>query len=313
MQPPVETQKSRTWLWIVIGGGAFFLFVMAVFTLVYVAVKNDQRAEGGSAFGEKIAVVELEGVIIDSKQFIKQLKRYEDDSSVKAIIIDINSPGGGVTASQEIFQALKRASSRYDAKEKKGKPIVSAIRTVGASGAYYAAVGTNKIYANHSSIVGSIGVIASWVNYGELLKWAKMKDETMKAGALKDAGNPAREMTPEERAYLQGIIDNMHGQFIHDVASGRGMKDEDLKPLATGQVWTGEMAKPLKLVDDLGDFQYAVDETAKMVGIKGEPTLVRPEKEKRTLLDVLFSDISDILPDKTKVLETHPGFYFLWK
>src|SRR4051812_37341639 len=113
MQPPSEN-KSRTWLWIVIGGGAFFLFVMAVFTLVYVAVKNDQRAEGGSAFGEKIAVVDLDGVIIDSRQFIKQLKRYEDDSSVKAIIIDINSPGGGVTASQEIYQALRRASSRYD-------------------------------------------------------------------------------------------------------------------------------------------------------------------------------------------------------
>jgi protease-4 len=135
----------------------------------------------------------------------------------------------------------------------------------------------------------------------------------MKSGELKDAGNPSREMTPEERAYLQGIIDDMHGQFIHDVASGRKMKDEDLKPLANGRVWTGQQAEPLKLVDQVTDFQGAVDETAKMVGIKGEPTLVRPAKDKRTLLDILFNDISDVIPDRAKLMQSNVGFYYLWK
>jgi protease IV len=306
-----EPNRSRTWLWIVIGGGAFFLFVMAVFTLVYVAVKNDNKSEFGSTFGDKIGVVELEGVIIDSKQILKDLKRYRDDSSIKAIIVHINSPGGGAAASQEMYQAVKRIADQYD-KDKK-KPIVSVIGTVGASGGYYVAAGTNKIFANNASIVGSIGVIAQWYNYGDLVRWAKLKDVTLKAGELKDAGNPNRDMTPAERAYLQGIIDNMHAQFIHDVATGRKMKDDELKPLATGQVWTGQQAEPLKLIDKLTDFQGAVDETAKMVGIKGEPTLVRPTREKRTLLDILFNDASDLIPDKAKLMQTHVGFYYLWR
>lgn len=306
-----EPNRSRTWLWIVIGGGAFFLFVMAVFTLAYIAVKNDNKSEFGSGFGDKIAVVELEGVIIDSKQLLKDLKRYRDDSSIKAIIVHINSPGGGAAASQEMYQAVKRIADQYD-KDKK-KPIVAVISTVGASGGYYVAAGTNRIFANNASIVGSIGVIAQWYNYGDLVRWAKLKDVTLKAGELKDAGNPNRDMTPAERAYLQGIIDNMHAQFIHDVATGRKMKDDDLKPLATGQVWTGQQAAPLKLIDKLTDFQGAVDETAKMVGIKGEPTLVRPTREKRTLLDILFNDASDLIPDKAKLMQTNVGFYYLWR
>ncbi len=299
--------RSRTWLWIVIGGGAFFLFVMAVFTLVYLAVKNDNKSTFASGFGDKIAVVELEGVILDSKELIKNLKKYEDDSSIKAIIIHIDSPGGGAAASQEMYQAVKRI------RDHKKKPIISSISTVGASGGYYVASATNKIFANQASIVGSIGVIAQWYNYGDLLRWAKLKDITLKAGELKDAGTPNRDMTPAEREYMQGLIDNMHVQFIHDVAVGRNMKDEDLKPLATGRVWTGQQAAPLKLIDQIGDFQTAVDDTAKSVGIKGEPTLVRPEKQKRTLLDILFGDISDIIPDRAKMMQSHVGFYFLWR
>ncbi|MBI2683750.1 MAG: signal peptide peptidase SppA [Acidobacteriales bacterium] len=307
--PPTPPAKSRTLLWVVIGGGAFFLFVLAVFTLVYLAVKSDQgstRAAGG-LFSDKIGVVELEGVIFDAKPFIEQFKRYEDDSSIKAIVIEINSPGGGSEASQELYQYVKRY------RDKKKKPVVSAIRSVGASGAYYVAAGTNKIFASKSSIVGSIGVIAQWVNYGDLLKWAKLKDVTMKAGELKDAGNPARDLTPAEQAYFQELLDNMHTQFIADVASGRGAKKEDIRSIATGRVWTGEQAKELKLIDEIGDFQEAVEATAKMVDIKGEPTLVRPTREKRTLADILFGDISDLLPDKAKMLQEHVGFYYLWR
>jgi protease-4 len=309
--PPPVGAKSRTWLWIVIGGSAFFLFVLAVFTLVYIAVKSDQQTTasggGGSLFGQKIGIVELEGVIFESKPFIEQFKKYEDDGSIKAIIIEINSPGGGSEASQEIYQYVRRY------RDKKKKPVVAAIRTVGASGAYYIAAGTNKIYASKASIVGSIGVIAQWVNYGDLLRWAKMKDVVLKAGELKDAGNPTRDLTADEKAYLQELIDNMHVQFINDVADGRGVTPEDIQPLASGRVWTGEQAEQLKLVDKIGDFHTAVEETAKEVGISGEPTLVRPTREKRTLADILFGDISDLLPDKAKMMQEHVGFYYLWK
>ena len=299
--------RSRTLLWVVIGGGAFFLFVMAVFALVYVAVKNDSKADFASSFGDKIAVVDLEGIILDAKDFVKTLKKYDDDSSIKAIIIRIDSPGGGAAASQEMYQAVKRI------RDKKKKPIISSISTVGASGGYYVASATNKIFANQASIVGSIGVIAQWYNYGDLLRWAKLKDVTLKAGELKDAGTPNRDMTPAEREYMQGLIDNMHVQFIHDVAVGRNMKDDDLKPLATGRVWTGQQAAPLKLIDQIGDFQVAVEDTAKAVGIKGEPTLVRPDKQKRSLLDILFGDISDIIPDRAKMMQSQVGFYYLWR
>jgi protease-4 len=299
--------RSRIWLWIVVGGGGFFLFLMAVFTLVYMAAKSQQQADGFSGFGDKIAVVDLEGVIVDPKGVVQNLKHYADDDSVKAIILHVNTPGGGVAASQEIYREVKRI------RDEKKKRIVAQIETVGASGGYYVASATDKIYADPGSIVGSIGVIAEWYNYGDLIKWAKMKDITLKAGEFKDTGSPTRDMTPAEREYLQGMIDNMHQQFIQAVADGRHLKVEDVKAIADGKVWTGQQALPMKLVDQLGDFQDAVNDTAKAVGIKGEPVLVHPEKPRRTLLDVLFGDVSEYLPDRAKLMQSNVGFYYLWK
>lgn len=312
LQPP---RRRSTLTWVVIGGGAFFLFVMAVFTLVYLAVRGETKTASSSGFssgfGDKIGVIDVEGVILEAKPTIDQLKKFEKDDSVKAIVLHIDSPGGGAAASQEIYMYVKRIADRHN-KDKK-KPIVAAISTVGASGAYYIASACNKIYSTDASIVGSIGVIAQWVNYGDLMKWAKLKDVTMKAGALKDAGNPARDMTEPERAYLQGLIDNMHEQFIHDVAVGRNMKEEDISAIADGRVWTGQQGLPLKLVDEIADFQDAIDKTAKSVGINGEPTIVKPDKDKKTLYDILFGDVSDFLPDKARMMSDHVGFYYLWK
>ncbi len=302
-----DEAKSRAWLWIVIGGGAFFLFLMAVFTLVWIASRSGQQDEGFSGFGDKIAVVDVEGVIVEPKSVVKELRRYEDDDSIKAIILHLDTPGGGVAASQEIYDEVKRI------RDKKKKRIVASIETVGASGGYYVASATNKIFADPGSVVGSIGVIASWTNYGDLLHWAKLKDVTLKAGEFKDTGSPTREMTPEERAYLQGMIDDMHVQFIKAVAEGRHMKVDDVKAIADGKVWTGQQALTLKLVDQLGDFRTAVEDTAKAVGISGEPTLVHPEKQRRTLLDVIFGDWSEFLPDRARLLQTNPGFYYLWR
>jgi len=304
--PPPPPRQSRTWLWVLIGGGAFFLFVLAVFTLVYISMRTDHRAEFGG-FGAKIGVVDLTGVILDPEDTVKQLKRFADDSSIKAIIVHVNSPGGGAAASEEIYREMRRIR---DVKKKK---LVVSIETVGASGAYYVSSGASKIYANEASVVGSIGVIAEWYNYADLLKWAKLKNIVIKTGEFKDTGNPARELTPAERQYLQGMVDNMKKQFVTAVADGRGMNRNDIESIANGKVWTGQEAKQMHLIDEIGGFQKCVRDTAKSVGISGEPTLVKAQKEKRTLLDLLFGDISDIIPSREKMMQENVGFYYMWK
>ncbi len=301
-----DEKRSRVLLWIVIGGGAFFLFALSVFTLVYLALRTENRSEF-AGFGDKIGVVDLEGVIISPNPVVGQLKRFGDDDSIKAIILHVNTPGGGVAASEEIYREVARL------RKDKHKKIIVSIETVGASGGYYISSAADKIFADEGSIVGSIGVIAQWVNYGDFLKWLKLQPITFKAGEFKDAGSPTRPMTDAEKKYFQELLDNMHGQFIHAVAQGRKMKEEDVKAIADGKVWTGQQAAQMKLIDQVGDFRAAVEDTAKSVGIKGEPTLVRPEKERKTLLDLLFGDLSEWLPDRTALLDRHAGFYFLWK
>jgi protease-4 len=300
-------RRSHTLLWILIGGGAFFLFVLAVFSLVYLTLHAGTNEAGFTGFGDRIGVVDLDGVILSPQPVVGQLKKFADDSSIKAIILHVNSPGGGVAASEEIYREVKRV------REEKKKQVVVSIETVGASGAYYIASASNKIYADQGSIVGSIGVIAEWVNYGDLLKWAKLKSIVFKTGEFKDTGNPTRDLTPAEQAYMQSLIDNMFGQFVHAVADGRGLKFDDVKAIANGKVWTGQQALSMKLIDNVGDFEAAVKDTAKSVGISGEPTLVHPEKDRRTLLDLMLGDVSKYLPDREKMLEQQVGFYYLWK
>jgi protease IV len=300
-------QRSRTLLWILIGGGAFFLFVLAVFSLVYLTLHAGSNEASFSGFGDRIGVVDLDGVILSPQPVVDELKKFGDDSSIKAIILHVNSPGGGVAASEEIYREVKRIRA-----EKK-KRIVVSIETVGASGAYYVASASSKIYADEGSIVGSIGVIAEWVNYGDLMKWAKLKSVVIKTGEFKDTGDPARDLTPAEQAYMQSLIDNMFGQFIQAVADGRGMKFDDVKAIANGKVWTGKEALSMKLIDNVGDFEAAVKDTAKSVGISGEPTLVHPERDRKTLLDLMTGGLSQYLPSTEKMLEQHVGFYYLWK
>jgi protease-4 len=301
-----DQPRSRVFLWVIVGGGAFFLFLVAIFALVYFSVRSQQK-DTFAGFGDKIGVVDLEGVTLNPKDVVEQLREFADDSSIKAIILHVDSPGGGAAASEEIYREVLRI------RDKKNKPIVASIGTVGASGAYYVSSAANKIFADDASIVGSIGVIAEWYNYEELIKWAKLKAVVLKAGEFKDTGSPTRELTPAERAYLQGLIDDMHTQFIHSVAVGRKMNDDQIRSLADGKVWTGEQALPLKLVDQIGDFRAAIDDTAKSVGIKGEPTIVHPEKERKSVLDLVFGDASEYFPNPDKLMQSNVGFYYLWK
>jgi protease-4 len=261
-----------------------------------------------SLFGaDQIAVIEIHGVITDAEKIDEPLRKYAEDSSVKAIVLHINSPGGASAPSQEVYHEILRL------RQQKQKKIVASIDSIGASGAYYIASACDRIYANQASVVGSIGVVMEWTNYGDLMRWAKLKSVDIHAGELKTAGDPTRDLTPKEQAYFQSVVDNMYGQFVHDVAVGRHTTDEKIKPLATGQVWTGEQALPLGLIDKQGGLQMAVMDTAKEVGISGEPTVIRPPKPDNGLLSLLFSGGSDLFPSSSRLLEHNPGFYFLWK
>jgi protease-4 len=254
-----------------------------------------------------IGVIDVDGVILDADKVDTQLRKFGDDDSIKAIILHINSPGGGAAASQEIYHEVLRV------RQEKHKPIIASVESVGASGAYYIASGCNKIYANDASVVGSIGVIMEWTNYGDLMRWAKLKSVVIHAGELKDAGDPTHDMTPQEAAYFQSLVDNMYGQFVHDVADGRHTSPDRIKPLATGQVWTGQQALPLGLIDKIGGYRVALIDTARAAGIKDEPNVVKPASAKRGLAALLNGDADDLLPSAGNLLNRAPGFYFIWK
>ncbi len=300
--------KRSPWFHVATIGGSLVAVCLLVWLMVWTTMRSVNGSSSGLAFNEsRIAVIDITGVILSPEAINAQLRKFGDDSSVKAILLHINSPGGGAAASQEVYHEVKRI------REEKHKKIVASVESVGASGAYYIASGCDKIYANDASVVGSIGVIMEWTNYGDLLRWAKLKNITISAGDLKDAGDPSRDLTPKEQAYFQSLVDNMYSQFIGDVAEGRRMSEDKIKPLATGQVWTGKQSLSLGLIDKIGGFREALIDTAREVGISGEPTIVRPPKNKRGLLAVLADDGEDLFPNPSQLLNRAPGFYFMWK
>ena len=307
--PPVYRPTSRSpWFYVAVIGGSFALLCLLFWGMAWFTMRSAQGNATGLALGNnQIAVIDITGVILSPETTNTQLRKFGDDSSVKAIILHINSPGGGAAASQEIYHEVLRV------RKEKHKKIVASVESVGASGAYYIASACDRIYANEASVVGSIGVIMEWMNYGDLLKWAKLKNITITAGELKDAGDPSRELTPKEQAYFQSLVDNMYSQFVHDVAAGRNTTDEKIKPLATGQVWTGKQSLSLGLIDRIGGFRIALMDTAREVGISGEPSIVRPAKNKRGIFTMLTEDGEDLFPNPSQLLNRAPGFYFVWK
>src|SRR5919198_1140364 len=267
--------RDRMLLWLLLGGGAFVLLAVIV---IAIALTMEPGEAAEFPFSDRIQVVDVEGELIESRPILEQLKRYEDSNSVKAILLNIDSPGGGVAVSQEIYAEIRRL------REKKDKIVVAYLSSTGASGAYYVACAANKIVANPETIVGSIGVIAEWVNYADLLQWAKLKEIVFKTGEFKDTGSPTRALTDNEKKYFQGLIDDMYVQFVEAVASGRKLDLQEVRSLADGRVFTGRDAKERKLIDEIGNFQDAVDHTAKMSGISGKPRLLRLNRPRITLL-----------------------------
>jgi len=291
-------------IWLLLGGGALVLLAVIVIA-VALTIGSDEAAD--FPFSDRIQVVDVEGELLQSRPILEQLKRYEDSNSVKAILLNIDSPGGGVAASQEIYTEIKRL------REKKDKTIVAYLSSTGASGAYYIACAANKIVANPGTIVGSIGVIAEWVNYAELFEWAKLKDVVFKTGEFKDTGSASRPVTENERKYFQALIDDMYVQFVEAVAAGRKLDLQEVRAMADGRVFTGRDARERKLIDEMGNFQDAVDVTAKLAGISGKPRLLRLSRQRVTLLDVLTTDLSRFVPFRGQGMQSQIKFQYLWK
>jgi len=300
------TQKrSNLWLWVIVGGGAFLFFILCLAALAAMFTKNSSPRISRSS--SLIASLEIKGTISDSKAFIDELKEYGNRSNVSSVIIRIDSPGGGVAASQEIYEAIKKFRS-----ETRKKVVVSMASTA-ASGGYYIACAADRIYANPGSITGSIGVIAQWYDYSDLLRWAKMQSIVIKSGDLKDSGSGFRPMTDEEKEYFQSLIDDMYGQFVSAVSESRNIPEEEVRKLADGRVYTGIQAKENRLVDEIGTFQDAVAAAAKLGRITGEPKLLTPVKKRFSALDILLGNAESILPLASPGSESHIRFEYLWR
>jgi protease-4 len=238
------------------------------------------KRDAAFEFGEKVGVVEIKGVIADAKETVLQLKRFRKNKAVKAIVLRIDSPGGGVGPSQEIYAEVKRTT--------RTKKVVASMGAIAASGGYYVAAAADHVVANPGTITGSIGVLMEFPNMEELFKKIGVSAVVLKSGDYKDTGSPLRKMTPKERELLQGFIDNVHQQFVTAVAEGRKMSEESVRAIADGRILSGEQAQKLGLLDSLGNMEDAIVIAAELGGIKGEPSVVYAEKKKFSILELIL-------------------------
>ncbi len=259
----------------------FFLIIFAVIALLSLMLTFSDKVP----LGEKVALVKVTGVILDSASVIEELKEYAKDSSVKAIVLRVDSPGGAVAPSQEIHEEI--------IKVKQNKKVIVSMGTVAASGGYYISAPADKIVANAGTLTGSIGVIMELPNFEGLMKKIGVETQIVKSGRHKDMASVFRSLTPEEKQILQTVLDDVHNQFIKAVSEGRGIKFEEIKNIADGRIFTGRMAKDIGLVDELGNLQDAIMLAGKLTGIKGEPKVVTKKEEFS-----IYNLIKGQLPDK---------------
>ena len=275
----VRPQRSllRRIFWaIVIGGGA----------LIHL---NALLPDLDFSSQDRVALIRIEGVILDAQATISELKQYSENPLVKAIVLRIDSPGGGVVPSQEIHDAVKRV------KNKSNKAVIASMGTVAASGGYYIAAATDRIIANPGTLTGSIGVIMEMANFEGLMKKVGVEGVVIKSGRFKDVGSPLRKMSDEERKLLQSVMDDVHHQFIQAVADGRSLEVSDVEPLADGRIYTGRQAKEARLVDELGDLDDAIHIAADIAGMEGEPKVVEPRK-RFSFRDIIESRWASVFP-----------------
>jgi protease-4 len=264
-----------------------FLIISVLTLTAFVGFMGEESTlwAGG---GKRVAIVEVHGVIDNSTDVIRQLRKYGQDSSVPAVVIHIDSPGGAAASSQEIYEEINKI-------REKGKKVVASIGTVGASGGYYVACAADTIIANPAALTGSIGVILQFPVAEELLKKIGIKYEVVKSGENKDMGSWARSMTEKERKSLQSVVDDTYEQFVEAVTAGRKMEKEKVVEIADGSIFTGRQAKNLGLVDQLGDLQDAIKIAGEMVGLKEFPKTVKEIKRNISWFDLLTQKANDLL------------------
>lgn len=248
------------------------------------------RSKGTLLTGNAVGVIEMKGMIADSTEINDQLRDFLENDRIKAVVLRVDSPGGVVGPSQEIYEEVKKFAAK--------KKLVVSMGSVAASGGYYIAAPATMIYANPGTLTGSIGVLMKLTNVQELFGKIGLNSFVLKSGKFKDSGSPVRPMTDEERQLFQGVIDSMHGQFVRAVAEGRKLPIETVRNLADGRIFSGEQAQQVKLVDKIGNFQDAVDAAAKIAGIEGKPKLVYPPEKKKSLLAFLVEGTSERLVEK---------------
>jgi protease-4 len=255
----------------------FFLVVLLLFLLAggVSTLLPDDRVMSR----QRIGLVEIKGMITDASETIRQISKFRKDSSIRGIVLRIDSPGGAVAPSQEIYSEVLKLKSQ--------KKVFASMGSVAASGGYYIASAADQIIANPGTLTGSIGVIMTFANVEQLMGKIGLRPETLKSGKFKDTGSPTRPMTPEERKLLQSVIDNVYDQFVSAVAKGRKMEVDKVKELADGRIYTGKQAFDLKLVDRLGSLEDTISMMGKAVGIEGEPKVVQ-EKPSRGIFDLLM-------------------------
>ena len=255
-------------------------------------------------FGEQVGIIEITGVIADPKQTLTQLKEFRNSDDVKAIVLRINSPGGGVGPSQEIYAEVRKTS--------RVKKVVASMGAIAASGGYYVASAADHIMASPGSITGSIGVIMEFANLQELFKKIGVSAFVLKSGEYKDTGFPLRKMTAQEKTLLQTFIDNVHQQFVAAVADARNISKERIQAVADGRILSGEQAKELGLLDSLGNLEDAIAMAAKLGGIKGEPSVLYARERKFSLLEYLLgSSTWTGMLDQITATALHCGYLYL--
>jgi protease-4 len=264
-----------------------YVGVAALF-LVMGAARRGGDGGGQALFGPRVAIVELEGMIVEVDDLVRELRAHRENPQVRAVVMRINSPGGVVGPTQELHQALMRVREA-------GKPVVASLSSIAASGGYYTAVAADRIYANPGTLTGSIGVIMQMANVADLFKKVGVDYVVVKAGQYKDLGSFSRPMTPEERRVLQTLLDDVHAQFIDAVAQGRKLDRAEVTKFADGRVFSGVQARDLKMVDALGSLEDAVNAAAKLAGLSVPPAVTRPSK-RFSIFDLVRSQLGFRIP-----------------
>jgi protease IV len=278
--------------------------IMAFFIGVALIILPSTGKQGFLAKTNKVGVVEVVGVISDAKATLNHLKKFRENDAIRAIVMRINSPGGAVGPSQEILEEIH--------KTRQTKKVVASMGAIAASGGYYIASGADVIMANHGTLTGSIGVIMNFTNIEKLTQKLGIDLYNLHAGKFKDVGSPTRTMTPVEREYLQKLLDNVHEQFIVDVARGRRLLVHKVREVADGRVFTGQMAQGLGLVDQLGNLPDAIDLAGRLGGIKGKVEAVYLPKEKVSLFSLFFgSEPEEILESWLGPAAAVPAYLFV--